>query len=141
MCLIYIYICIVVECKKVKMDKYELLFTHTINLLEMGCKVNFKYTFCDKRWQSYLITICKIVTFQQEIAWKLTKCLSLSSIRGGRYNGMVLSSLLFLFHTILLFPFDPNASWLYITQQGCIWILHLEGYDQTLLTLVPSRPC
>ena len=99
MCLIYIYIyiCIVVECKKVKMDKYELLFTHTINLLEMGCEVNFKYPFCNKRWQPYPRTIRKIVTFQQEIAWKLTKCLSSGSIRGGRYNGMVLFSLLFLF--------------------------------------------
>ena len=35
--------------RKVKMDKYELLFTHTINLLEMGCEVNFKYQFYNKR--------------------------------------------------------------------------------------------
>ena len=134
MCLIYI--CIVAECKKVKMDKYELLFTHTINLLEMGCEINFKYPFCNKRWQPYPRTIHKIVTFQQEIAWKLTNCLSSGSIWGGRYNGMVLFSLLFLFHTILFSPFDSNASWLYITQPGCAWILHSEGYDQTLLILV-----
>jgi len=35
--------------RKVKMEKYELLFTHTINLLEIGCEVNFKYPFCSKR--------------------------------------------------------------------------------------------
>ena len=43
---------------------------------------------------------------------------------------MVVSILSFFSSTkILLTPFDPGASWLYITQQERTWIFHLEGYD------------